>query len=779
MIRLANDAWGVRSLRCAWPVHSASEKGGPAVRRFISLASVVATIAALMVLDAGPATARPRPNEETFERRFESFGLGPATQAIQPANRLTECPQAGLTDRDPSPLDLRKIDVVEQISNSDEIDDIRVNQDYSCLPQNETSVEVNPKRPRNVLAGQNDYRMGWATSGFGASSNFGRSWYDGITGFPTPVPLVPTVQLSDDHIDGGGDPVAVYDRAGVAYYAQIHFERERDDNGIFVNRSTNGGFTWSRPCVPIFRTNLPSVCGGPGDVRQPGDGVVVFEEDPNGTGDPPAAAFHDKEWMDAGPRPAGVGPKCFTQANPVDESRTEVPCESEVVGVDRLYVTWTRFSNVNPFQSEIYFSFSDDQARSWSPPTKIPNTALVCTLPVPSQCIGNQYSNPTVHPKTGFVYVAFENFNTPAENQFLLVRTKDGGTTWEGPFLISPVFDINYPDAGGDRPDCTDRGQQEGRPVLTNSCFRVNSGGNVVVDKRGTLTSGIHNPGNKTFADDLYAVVSDNRNGTREDTNTDVFLFKSTDGGQTWLGPTRVNNDKSKRAADPDCSPGDEGCAGPFGNDQWFPWIDIGSQGALNVVFHDRRLDTTSTREEWPTSRSRPGNYLAWFWGAQCLVTTTGPISTAAGQQCTAKSAEIIQTPDVGGDLPGPGPLPTLAASKSPFRNFQVSDVPFNLDYSFRAGLFMGDYNNVSVFGNTAYAFWTDARNGRSSQNVPGKNPFCEQSDVFIDGYSATNANTNPLGTVNQRPFERTRCPLLAVDRRGDDNDDDDDDDDD
>ena len=69
--------------------------------------------------------------------------------------------------------------------------------------------------------------------------------------------------------------------------------------------------------------------------------------------------------------------------------------------------------------------------------------------------------------------------------------------------------------------------------MLTNSCFRVNAGGNVVVDKRGGR-----------FADDLYLVFSDNRNGTVVSSNTDVFLFKSTDGGTTWVGPTRVNDDR-------------------------------------------------------------------------------------------------------------------------------------------------------------------------------------------------------------------------------------------
>jgi hypothetical protein len=154
--------------------------------------------------------------------------------------------------------------------------------------------------------------------------------------------------------------------------------------------------------------------------------------------------------------------------------------------------------------SEIYFSYSDDEARSWSAPRAISGSAPFCTGgATPTGCSDDQFSNPTVNPTTGFLYVAFENFDTPDENQYLGVSSTDGGQTFTGPFFITPVFDVNYPRSGSNRLDCRARGQG-GRSVLTNSCFRVNSGGNVVADRRGG-----------EFADDLYLVMSDNRNGSR------------------------------------------------------------------------------------------------------------------------------------------------------------------------------------------------------------------------------------------------------------------------
>jgi hypothetical protein len=586
-----------------------------------------------------------------------------------------------------------------------------------------------------VLAGANDYRLGWGSSGFYVSTDSGQHWYDGITAFPTPGP-----SSVDDHIDGGGDPLAMIDRAGVTYYGQIRFERERDDNGIFVNRSTNGGFTWSRPCVPFpgpAATPDAARCGGAGDPRQPGDGTVSFFDDPDETG-PATVPFEDKEYGTTGPRPAGVSPVCFA---PI--SKTPTACVPSRIGVDRIYVTWTRFDLDGT--SKIYLSFSDDQARSWSPPRAISGSAPFCAFGrTPQACDANQGSQPVVNPTTGFLYVAFENFNTPEENQYLLVRSRDGGVTFEGPFLITPVFDVNYPTSGAARPDCAARGQQGGRRVLTNSCARVNARGAIAVDRRGGA-----------YADDLYVVIADNRNGTRISTNTDVLLFKSIDGGTTWRGPTRVNDDPSAQPPNRACPRTGPGACPPgvhTGNDQFFPWLDIGPNGDIQVAWQDRRLDTDSVAHEWPTSRQRPGNYLHWFWGGHCR------INRADSMECVAPTAGVITTPSTPIN-PGNEPFPEQTVF--PFDNFGISDTPYNWDYCFRAGIFCGDYENVMIdVNNRAWAVWTDARNGRSSRNQAGRNPACEQSDVFADRYSAAGkASGQDTPAPTDALFLVTPCP--------------------
>ena len=55
--------------------------------------------------------------------------------------------------------------------------------------------------------------------------------------------------------------------------------------------------------------------------------------------------------------------------------------------------------------------------------------------------------------------------------------------------------------------------------------------------------------------------------------------------------------------------------------------------GWIHGAWQDRRLDTTSPVGvgEWPTSKTRQGNYLHWFWGGRCRTTTTGPITHGRG----------------------------------------------------------------------------------------------------------------------------------------------------
>src|SRR3954454_15777775 len=365
-------------------------QGGERMRKYVGLAALSALLCALFVFWAGAASAVPETPFADDEGDTTALSGALDLRDSNGSTNVTECPQAGLRGGQPKPLNHHALDEAEQ--RSDEGNDVRANQDYACMPQDETALDVNPLSTKNILGGANDYRLGWGTSGFYSSTDNGQHWYDGITPFPS-LP-------NGDNLDGGGDPVTVFDRAGVAYYAQINFNRTDDTSGVWVNRSTNGGFTWTRPCVAIgpLGPDEQGACGGPGDVRQPGDGTVGFIQDDNAVLDGSQAGF-DKEWLTTGPRPAGVAAQCFTPF-----THTPRACDPAVVGVDRLYVTYSLFSDVG--SAEILFSYSDDQGRSWSASKPIFGSGAFCVTPT-NGCTDSQGSQPTVNPTTGQLWVGF------------------------------------------------------------------------------------------------------------------------------------------------------------------------------------------------------------------------------------------------------------------------------------------------------------------------------------------------------------------------------------
>jgi hypothetical protein len=199
--------------------------------------------------------------------------------------------------------------------------------------------------------------------------------------------------------------------------------------------------------------------------------------------------------------------------------------------------------------------------------------------------------------------------------------------------------------------------------------------------------------------------------------------------------------------------------------------VDINDKGHLNIGFSDRRLDENSTAGEWPESRAAPigraGNYLVWFWGAQCTVNNSN------ATECMAPGAAAIPQPSEPVN-PGADPVPGQGDEYlGPLQNFGISDVPSNWDYTFRAGIFAGDYNNIAVTPNDtkAYGYWTDARNGRSSGGPgggsgpqPGRNPICEQADVMVDEYSSEGGSGGQDQPKSEdQMFLVTACPADAT----------------
>ena len=366
------------------------------------------------------------------------------------------------------------------------------------FPNNEPDIEVDPEDPLHMIASSNDF--GTCCDQFYTTFDGGETWETGNMSNAGPRTI-------------GSDPVTVFDvKHGTAIHPSLSYRINGNwlcDGDLVASVSSDGGITWDRPV-------------------QVADGVGC---DPSRT-----QLFNDKEWI-------------VTDNDP----------KSPFFG--RTYLTWTLFESHKAAYaaSPIFESHSDDGGFSWSAPQEISGSNPgLCTFQETGpagECDENQFSVPTVAPD-GTVFVAFENEQNESlwepgevfEDQYLLVRSGDGGLTWSAPSFVVGIEDgsMDYPISVAER------------QTLTGYQLRVNSAGNIVADPKSNGR--------------LYLVFSDNRNGVHDSatpvTNVDVFLMTSTNGGASWTGPTQV-----------DASP----------SDQWFPWVEVNPvDGTVGIVYNDR-----------------------------------------------------------------------------------------------------------------------------------------------------------------------------------------------
>jgi len=216
-------------------------------------------------------------------------------------------------------------------------------------------------------------------------------------------------------------------------------------------------------------------------------------------------------------------------------------------------------------------------------------------------------------PLAGNLYIGWTEF-TLDSSEILLSRSTDHGLTWSSPLRISTKGGLPRDDNGsvegftgavgsdgalyvvwadGAHVVFT-RSLDGGRsfapsvPILETaaSYFKV-----AAVDR----ANGFPQIGIDPARDRLYVSWSDYRHG-----DVDVFVATSADQGRTWSPAVRVNSDSLHN-----------------GRDQFFQWLAVDpADGAANLVFYDRRGDSTNRRSSVVLARSTDGgrSFVNYAW---------------------------------------------------------------------------------------------------------------------------------------------------------------------
>lgn len=111
----------------------------------------------------------------------------------------------------------------------------RVNQDCTARRQAEEQIAINPSDPSNLVAGQNDSRIGFNHCGFDYSLDSGKTWGDGIPPYSQHLSPIGHVYdaASDPTVTFAGTPSA-------AWYSCIVFDINSNASGLFASPSTAG-----------------------------------------------------------------------------------------------------------------------------------------------------------------------------------------------------------------------------------------------------------------------------------------------------------------------------------------------------------------------------------------------------------------------------------------------------------------------------------------------------------------------------------------------------------
>jgi hypothetical protein len=380
--------------------------------------------------------------------------------------------------------------------------------------------------------------------------------------------------------------------------------------------------------------------------------------------------------------------------------------DKEWVAIDpennHIYVTWTQFDNygsANPADSSIIrFSKSYDRGDTWTEPLRLNKIA--------GDCIDSdntvEGAVPAIGPE-GQIYVAWAG-----PEGILFDRSLDGGETW----LDNDIYVSDQP--GGWDFDVPGIMRCNGLPVT--ACDLSNS------PHRGTI----------------YVNWTDQRNGAND---TDVWLVKSTDGGNSWSERIRVNNDEP-------------------GKQQFFSWMTVDpANGKIWIVYYDRRNYNDNQTDVFLALSEDGGNsftnfkisespfipvesvFFGDYTNISAINDVVRPVWTRLHQNQLSIYTAIIDIQSVVSDeIKIPAPFATVESWPNPFSastafSFKLTDLT---------------KVNISLLDVTGRTLWVFIDNqyleaGKYTLNLEAENHNLKQGVYFLKFWTPSGLQTRKL----------------------------------